>query len=173
MPSGLNATLVTPPVCPLRVRVSWPVAASHTFTVLSPLAEASRWPSGLNATLLTSSVCPLRVRVSWPVAASHTFTVPSRLAEARRLPSGLNATLVTCSVCPLRVRVSWPVAASHTFTVLSPAGGGEPLAVGAERHARDRAGVPLEGEDFLAGRGVPHLHRLVTDWRRRAACRRG
>ena len=52
-----------PPVCPLRVSVSWPVAASHTFTVRSPLAEASRLPSGLNATLMTP-VCPLRVRVS-------------------------------------------------------------------------------------------------------------
>ena len=52
------------------------------------------------------------------------------------MPSGLNATLLTVPVCPLRVRVSWPVAASHTFTVPSCAGGGEPLAVGAERHAR-------------------------------------
>ena len=75
MPSGLNATLVTAPVCPLRVRASWPVAASHTFTVPSSLAEARRLPSGLNATLMTAPVCPLRVRASWPVAASHTFTV--------------------------------------------------------------------------------------------------
>ena len=49
-------------------------------------------------------------------------------------------------MCPLRVRVSCPVAASHTFTVSSVAGGGEPLAVGAERHAHDPAGVPLEGD---------------------------
>ena len=39
--------------------------------------------------------------------------------------------------------------------------GGEPLAVGAERHAPDIAGVPLEGEGFLPGPGVPHLHRPV------------
>ena len=36
---------------PLRVRVSLPVVASHSFTVLSRPAEASRFPSGLNATL--------------------------------------------------------------------------------------------------------------------------
>ena len=38
LPSGLNATLVTPPVCPLRERSSWPLSASHTFTVLSRAA---------------------------------------------------------------------------------------------------------------------------------------
>src|SRR5947209_4072177 len=63
--------------------------ASHTFTVPSRLAEASRWPS-------------------------HTFTVPSQLAEASRWPSGLNATL---QPAPARVRVSCPVIASHIFTV--------------------------------------------------------
>ena len=50
-PSGLKATLQTPPVCPGRVRASWPLVASHTFTVLSTLAEARRLPSGLKATL--------------------------------------------------------------------------------------------------------------------------
>ena len=82
-------------VCPLRVRVSCPVAASHSFTVPSPLAEASRLPSGLNATSQTPLVCPLKVSVSCPIRASHTLTVPSELAEAIRLPSGLNATLLT------------------------------------------------------------------------------
>jgi hypothetical protein len=53
LPSGLNATLVTEPMCPLRVRVSCPVCASHTFTRPSPLPEAMRLPSELNATLRT------------------------------------------------------------------------------------------------------------------------
>src|SRR5262249_106953 len=35
LPSGLNATLITAPVCPWRVRACWPVCASHTFTVWS------------------------------------------------------------------------------------------------------------------------------------------
>src|SRR5262249_41615648 len=64
-------------------------AASHTFTVPSPPAEASHLPSRLKATLP---------------------------AEASNLPSGLKATLRTGPACPLRVRASRPVAASHTFT---------------------------------------------------------
>ena len=32
-PSGLNATLQNTAVCPFNVSVSWPVVASHTFTV--------------------------------------------------------------------------------------------------------------------------------------------
>ena len=56
LPSGLNATLVTQPVCPLRAgRSAAPVSASHTFTVLSPLPVAMRLPSGLNATLVTAA----------------------------------------------------------------------------------------------------------------------
>ena len=105
--------------------------------------------------------------------ASHTFTVPSSLADASRPPSGLNATLLTRPVCPLRVRVSWPVPASHTFTVAIGTGGGEALAVGAERHAKDKAGVPLEGEDFLAGRRRPTPSPSDRHWRRRGAGRRG
>src|SRR5207253_1292979 len=76
LPSGLKATLVTALVWPLRVRASWPVAASHTFTVWSHEPLARRLPSGLKATLVTALVWPLRVRTSWPVAASHTLTVP-------------------------------------------------------------------------------------------------
>lgn len=48
---------------------------SHTFTVSSALAEASRFPSGLNATQKTALECPLQVSISWPVVASHNFTV--------------------------------------------------------------------------------------------------
>src|SRR5262249_49268631 len=37
-------------------------------------------------------------------------------------------------------------------------GGGEAESVGAERHAPDVAGMPLEGEGLLAGFGVPQLY---------------
>ena len=93
-------------MCPLRVSISWPVSPSHTFTVSSPLADASRLPSGLNATPDAERHAPDHVGMPLegadflPVAASHSFTVSSQLAEARRLPSGLNATPVTTSVCP-------------------------------------------------------------------------
>ena len=60
MPSGLNATLCTAPVWPVSgAPTGWPVSASHTRTVLSPLPEAMRLPSGLNATLVTVSVWPV------------------------------------------------------------------------------------------------------------------
>ena len=57
MPSGLNATLDTVVrVAAAAAPTGWPVAASHTRTVLSSLPEAIRVPSGLNATLDTSDV---------------------------------------------------------------------------------------------------------------------
>src|SRR5262249_28621201 len=37
-----------------------------------------------------------------------------------------------------------------------------PFAVGANRHAADKACVPLEGEQSLAAGGIPDLHRPVT-----------
>src|SRR5262249_56993681 len=91
LPSGENAALLTVLVCPLRVRASCPVRASHTLTspqdfwVLSskpPPAEAIRLPSGENATLQTSPVCPLRVRASCPVCPSHTLTACPPLTPA-------------------------------------------------------------------------------------------
>ncbi len=93
--------------------------------------------------------------------ASHTFTVRSQLAEASRWPSRAERHAQDRVGVPRRVRVSCPVR-RPTPSPSYPAGGGEPLAVGAERHALDPAGVPLEGEGFLAGRGVPHLHRLIV-----------
>ena len=41
-PSGLNATLFTEAVCPLRTRRSWPVSASHTLAVRSQLPVTIR-----------------------------------------------------------------------------------------------------------------------------------
>ena len=77
-------------MCPLRVRTSAPVVASHTFAVSSRLAVTIRDPSGLNDAEATASACPLRVRSSAPVVASQTFAVPSPLAVTIRDPSGLN-----------------------------------------------------------------------------------
>ena len=167
-PSGLNATLVTQPAWPLRANSSLPVALSQIFTVWSPLADARRWPSGLNATLVTAPAWPLRAKSSLPVALSQIFTVWSSLPEARRWPSGLNATLLTPPAWPLRAKSSLPVALSQIFTVLSIARRRQALAVRAERHAPDPTGMALEGEQLLAGRAVPDLHRLVIARRRQA-----
>ena len=47
LPSGLNATLITSSVWPVSgAPIGWPVAASHSRTVLSPLPEAMRVPVG-------------------------------------------------------------------------------------------------------------------------------
>ncbi len=54
-----------------------PVAASHSFSVLSQLPDSTRVPSGENATELTASECPSKVRIRAPVAASHSFSVLS------------------------------------------------------------------------------------------------
>ena len=132
------------------------------------------------------------------------------------MPSGLNATLVTPAGVPLEGEGFLAGRGVPHLHRLVHAGGGEALAVGAERHAADpagvplegedflagrrrptpspsrrqlaeasrlpsglnatlvtMAGVPLEGEDFLAGRGVPHLHRLVLAGGGEPLCRRG
>ena len=160
LPSGLNATLKISPVCPLSVRISRPLGMSHSFTVRSELA-ARCLPSGLNATLLTPEACPLSVRVSFPVAASQTLTTPSTLLpETRRRPSGLNATLLSTRVgCLLEGEDSLPGRGVPHPHGLIPTGGGDPPAVGAERHAVDQAAVPFERKDFLPGRRVPDFHR--------------
>ena len=47
LPSGLNATLQTGPVCSSSVAISSPETPSHKRTVLSELALVSLLPSGL------------------------------------------------------------------------------------------------------------------------------
>ena len=59
----------------MRRDVSWPLAASHTFSVPcnpSKLPLTIRRPSELNATLVTVLVCPFSVSDSCPVAARPT-----------------------------------------------------------------------------------------------------
>ena len=115
-PSGEKATLClerfistadrTAVVCPLKVRTSTPVAASHSFAVLSWLPVSTYFPSGEKATLSTQPVCPLKVRTSTPVAASHSFAVSSWLAVRTYFPSGERVTPSMVSVCPMKVRVA-------------------------------------------------------------------
>gem|GEM_PF-6113664 len=59
LPSGLNATLVTEPLCPVRVEITLSVDRFHSLMVLSSLPEAKVLPSGLNATLLTEPLCKI------------------------------------------------------------------------------------------------------------------
>src|SRR5579883_1869268 len=103
VPSALNDAASTQNVCPLSVRSSAPVLASHTFAVLSELPVMIRVPSALNDAAFTQSVCPLSVRSSAPVFVSHTFAVLSQLPVTMRVPSALNDAAFTLFVCPLRV----------------------------------------------------------------------
>ena len=65
-------------------RTSSILAARHSFTTLSSLADATVLPSLENATDLTRRRCPLKVIISSPVTGSQSLTVRSRLAEASR-----------------------------------------------------------------------------------------
>ena len=84
--------------------------------------------------------------MGWPVSASHNRTVVSSLAEARRCPSGLNATV------PHGVGVAGERCADRLAGVgvpqphrVVPAGGGQAVPVGAERHTGHGLGVPGQG----------------------------
>ena len=103
MPVGAERHIEHCSVWPVRGSpIGWPVSASHSRTVPSALAEASRCPSGLNAIPPTASVWPVSgLPIGWPVSASHIRTVRSKLALASRCPSGLNTTLSTLSTASL------------------------------------------------------------------------
>ena len=137
---------------------------------------ASRCPSGLNATPYTASVWPVSgAPIGWPVSASHSRTVSSSPALASRCPSGLNATLRhRAGVAGERVAdrlAGVGVPQPHRAVV---AGAGQPVPVGAERHAGHRAGVAGErGADRLAGVGVPQPHRAVDAGAWPGGARRG
>src|SRR5205823_8616080 len=98
-PSGENARLPTPSVCPRKVASSRRVATSHSLTLVSARPVASSLPSGENDTCTTRICCPGRAapeqrgaprRPSRYAATSHSLTALSALAEARILPSGEN-----------------------------------------------------------------------------------
>src|SRR5262249_55366163 len=83
-PSGLNATRLTTPVGPRKVRTRSPlISALQIRTVLSSPPEATHRPSGLNATPQTWAVWPRRVscganaRGSPVVVTSQMLTVLS------------------------------------------------------------------------------------------------
>ncbi len=57
-PSGENATPQTADECPLRVRSSYPVEASHNLMVRSVLTDASVLPSGDQARENTTELWP-------------------------------------------------------------------------------------------------------------------
>ena len=143
----------------------WPVAASHSRTVLSPLPEARRVPSGLNATLDTvSGVAGQRLADG---LAGGGVPQPHRLVGAAGGDAGaVGAERHAASPRPVWPvsgwPMGWPVAASHSRTVLSslPEARRVPSGLNATLHtASGVAGQRLA--DGLAGGRVPQPHRLV------------
>src|SRR5262249_14400426 len=92
LPSGENATPLTPPVWPLGAANTWCVWAARRGPVLSKPAVARRLPSGAKATERTDSRSR-NAAFSWPVAASQSCSAPGLspirpLTLATVLPSG-------------------------------------------------------------------------------------
>ena len=154
MPSGLNATSQTTPVCPSRVWISLPVATSQTRTVPSSPAEARRRPSRRIATDRTRAVCPRRVRTDCPAGWSQIVRFASRPAETRYEPSGPKATDLGTSLTS-RVRASCSLVAIPELDRAVPARGRQVHPVGAEGDVEDRAGVALDGAQQQPGGDVP------------------
>ena len=139
----------TQSVCPSRVRSAWPVARSHTFSVLSPEAETAKRPSGVTATPCTESVCPSRVRSSLPggevphlqrlIVGGGDGDAAIRRHRHAVTPVGMP---FEGAEQPARWRGPTP-SASYRRRRRRRA------AVAAHRHGRDPAGMPFEGAERL------------------------
>ena len=107
------------------------ISKSHTFTVLSSLADTTVLQSGEKATDVTPHLkndqiegddlreCPFRVLLTSIDSTSHRFNELREQPDATVLPSGEKATDNTEFECPVKVPLIFIVSASHTFTVAS------------------------------------------------------
>mmetsp|Transcript_43910 Transcript_43910/g.131610 ORF Transcript_43910/g.131610 Transcript_43910/m.131610 type:complete len:275 (+) Transcript_43910:919-1743(+) len=120
-PSGENCAAVTMLPVPLSDTMDsrWsPVAASHTFAVLSFDEVTMVAESGAHETVLTSLLWPTQMAAHVLAVRSHTRVVLSQLVVARNLPSGLNATQDSGCVCCVNVARHFPDR-SQSFAVKS------------------------------------------------------
>ena len=111
-------------------------------TVLSQEPDTMVLPSELMATLATALVCPSSTLFCWPVNASHT------LGEW----DGFGAESQTLECANRQMTAHAPNSPHGPVT----RAGHDGLAVGADGHAVDVAGVPLQHALLLAGQSVPH-----------------
>mmetsp|Transcript_45781 Transcript_45781/g.108555 ORF Transcript_45781/g.108555 Transcript_45781/m.108555 type:complete len:589 (-) Transcript_45781:2618-4384(-) len=103
-PSGLTATQITEPACPVSSRHhSSPFFRSQIRTVVSTDPLTSSSPSELNAIALIQCVWPRSVVSSSPVASRQILIRLSRPPDATRVPSGEHATALTCPSCSERL----------------------------------------------------------------------
>ncbi len=137
---------------------------SHTRTVLSPDAVASRLPSGDHASCVTPLVWPVKVAMLAPVSASQTMTVPSQVAAASLLLSGDHTTIPppgTVVRSPARVCKSAPVAPSHTRTVSSEPAEASLLPSGDHATCSTAPVWSVRVSRLVAAHGVPYAYSLV------------
>src|SRR5262249_44194110 len=158
-----KATPVTPSACPARDSTSWPVAVSHSRTVPSAPALASRCPSGGYATPVTGPGGPLRDRSSWPDPAVHTFRPPAADGGGpgpaggggEGVPGVAGGQRLDGAAVGLeregRAATGHVPGLDHAPRGARP----QPAAVGAEGQGGDRARDPGRGEPLPAGGGVP------------------
>ena len=104
------------PIVLIRV----PVAASHSFIVVSRDPETIRLPSGLKQTERTQLMCPVSVLISLPFWEFHIFIVLSAEPEIILLPSRLNWTVLTHIEWLRKVLSSRPVDISNNLIVPPP-----------------------------------------------------
>jgi hypothetical protein len=81
LPSGVMATKITTPVCPVKVRISLPVEISQSLRVLSSLPDRTYWPSGEKTMERTTAVCPSCTNISGPCLLPAGASFSSAKAE--------------------------------------------------------------------------------------------
>ena len=134
-----------------------PVSMSQTCT--RPEASmTTRRPSGKNSTEWTGKSPATRFARTSPVRESQTRTIPPSLPDATRRPSGekVNTQISAALRVGQRHRLAGGRIPDPDRAVAEP--GGEPTAVGRERH--DPAPIrPLDPGQFAPGLGVPESRR--------------
>src|SRR5262245_36972409 len=139
-PSGPHASELILPVCPRRVRSSWPVVAFQILTVSSTLPVASLCPLGSQASDMIRCECRSGPTTIFSEATSQILAVKSPLAEASRAPSGLHAKSYSPQRCPRSVTILSPACVPEMVTVPSPCPAARSLSSGLHAPARTPPG---------------------------------
>ena len=136
--------------------------------VRSSASETSFVPSGVKASRTIAPSCANRaITIGLISGLSRETNCQTRMllsAPAATIvrPSGLKAQVYSALSGCGSVSMRWPSATRQTLHVSSCAGADEKAAVGAKGDVVDRAGVPFQRAQRLAGRGVPELDLFVV-----------
>ena len=162
-----------PSECPVKMRSSFPLARSQSFSVLSSLPESAVRPSGAMATLAHSVGVP--GEGAQLLSAGQVPELQRLVLTPRERGSAVrgNGDAVTASECPVKVRSSFPLARSQSFSVLSSLPESAVRPSGAMATLAHSVGVPGEGAQLFSAGQVPELQRLVPAPRERGSAVRG